>query len=246
MKNSVPDPIAASNFYQQVLAKIHQPHKPLPLLRCFFAVALGYREPVSQTVFAGWCGVNRGLIANLETRKQKIPDAFADRVWRISGASREWLRGNVDIGTYGYDDLQRWYPESFPRTKTELMRLADSSSTKSEVIRYWRYVIEPFLKYTKVTTGKEAMIEPFMLDTLKEITGENDQAEMKRDDIWKAYAFSDHPSRVRDPLDKGLLGVVLEKATAMGHQVERSNVGEVLHYTIFLRGLSERERKING
>jgi len=237
-----PHLIASSSLYRQVMAKIPQPHKPLPLLRGFFGVALGYPEPVSQTVFAGWLGVNRGLIANLETRKQKIPDSFADRVWRISGAPREWLRGHAEIGSYGYADLQHWFPKSFPQTEEELnRRFMDSAATKSKAIRYWRDVIEPALTYAMTAVGEESTVEPFMMERLKAISGACHHCGSKPGEVWKAYAFADQPSRVSEPLEEGLLDEVIAKATAMGHQVERSNHGEVLHFTIFLRGLAERQ-----
>ena len=215
------------------------------LLRKFFTIGLRTRlHPITQRTFADWCDMSPDSLASIETGRMNISDAVAERIYRISGAPRDWLEGRLPYGSYTYDSLQRWFPISFRQRPTLLM---GAGAARSGTTTYLSCVLEPALRY---------MLSPYrncsqgdirgLLDQLLSLLpppggAESSTHSMTLELLWPAYAFLQQSTDLELPFKMGLLTPVVEEAEKLGHVIAAGDYRKLQHFVLFLRGKHERE-----
>jgi len=211
----------------------------LKRVRELFGEALNQHLPISQERLAGWCGIGKDVIYHVERGRTRLSEKLADRLYRITGASKGWLFGDEPFDSFKKEMLVLHYPIRL-KERPRWDQLERYEEVKA-LIQLWDDVICPHLRYVRdyepwAQLLPDEMVadfgESFRLGRRKPSTPEN---------RWMAYAFAKSPEDLRLPLQKKWLDPAIREFTTALPSNPELDLPLLNHLLLVL--LSEIERK---
>lgn len=215
--------------------------KRITTVRKLFGTALNQNSPISQERLAGWCGVGRDTIYYVERGHTKLSERLADRLFRITGASKDWLFGHEPVDSFNLDMLIRHYPNRLGRNQG--VAREDIPEAIKEVEKTWRDAICPLLRYVKDYEPGAQILPEDLIKAFCESVRQGRRKIPKAENLWMAYAFANSAEELRVPLNLKLLDPAIRALGSALPSNPELDLPLLNHHLLVLLGEIERGEK---
>ena len=216
----------------------NSPRKRIATVRKLFGTALNKNPPISQERLANWVGVGRDTIYYVERGHTKLSEKLADRLFRITGAPKDWLFGRDPVDSFNLDMLIRRYPIRFGRNQGEAQE--DIPKEVKELEKTWKDAICPLLRYVKDYEPGAQLLPERLIEAFCASVRQGYTELPKAENLWMAYAFANSAEELRVPLKLKLLDPAIREFGAALPSNPELDLPLLNHLLLVLLGEIER------